>query len=62
MVQKMVGESDCELHQLKESELNLFSVSLVLKREELSLVQKSINKCQVDQKKLELLKNLLKKC
>ncbi|GAY63042.1 hypothetical protein CUMW_222430 [Citrus unshiu] len=47
----MVGESDCELHQLKESELNLFSVSLVLKREELSLVQKSINKCQVDQKK-----------
>lgn len=62
MVQKMVGESDCELHQLKESELNLLSVSLVLKREELSLVQKSINKCQVDQKKLELLKNMLKKC
>ena len=58
----MVGECDCELHQLKESELNLLSVSLVLKREELSLVQKSINKCQVDQKKLELLKNMLKKC
>ncbi|KAH9688561.1 hypothetical protein KPL70_015165 [Citrus sinensis] len=61
LVQKRIGECKREL-QLKENELNSLSGSLNLKKEELCSVQGWINKCQANQRELQLLKNLIKEC